>query len=123
MDLEKDERVILDDGPLGFRKKLTLTNKRLITQEGKGFLSVKWNKVEEIPINDIAEAYTEVGSFIALSTMVLKLKNGQTKESKLKLSDSQIMGASLSQDMGTNMEMRVKFVTDRWVSAINQLIK
>lgn len=121
--MKKDERVILDDGPLGFRKKLTLTNKRLITQEGKWFLSVKWNKVEEIPINDIAEAYTEVGSFIALSTMVLKLKNGQTKEFKLKLSDSQIMGASLSQDMSTNMEMRVKFVTDRWVSAINQLIK
>jgi hypothetical protein len=123
MDLEGDERLVLDDGPLGFRKKLTLTNKRLIVQEGKGLLSVKWHKTEEIPMRDIAEAYVDVGSFIALSTLVLRLKNGQTREFKLKLSDSQMLGASMSSDMGTSVEMRVKFVTDRWVTAINQLIK
>jgi len=48
MELEKDEHVILDDGTLGFRKKLTLTNQRLIVQKGKGFFKVSWKKEEEM---------------------------------------------------------------------------
>lgn len=121
MVLERGEKIVLDDGALGFGKKLTLTNKRLIVQEGEGFLRVKWK--EEIPIKDISEAYAEVGSFTALSTLMLKLKNGATKEFHLKLSDTQMLGSSLATDMGTDMAMRVKFIVDRWVTAINHLIK
>lgn len=123
MELEKDEKIVLDKGALGFRKKLTLTNKRLIVQEGKGLLSVKWKIAEEIPIREISEAYAEVGSFTAMSTLMLKLKNGATKEFHLKLNDSQMLGSFLSTDMGTDLPMRMKFVVDRWVTAINHLIK
>ena len=47
------EEIVLDDGQLGFRKKLTLTNKRLIIQKCKGVFSVSWEQESEIPLEEI----------------------------------------------------------------------
>jgi len=122
MELDKDENIILDDGNLGFRKKLTLTNNRLIILKGKGLFKVSWKKEEEILIEEIEEAYAHVDSFTSLSVMKLRMKNGKTKDIRFKLSDSQMVGASLG-DVGGAIPMKVKSITDRWVNAINKLIK
>lgn len=120
MELGKDERIILDDGTLGFRKRLTLTNKRLIILKGKGFFKVTWKKEEEISIEEIEEAYAHVDSFTSMSVMKLRLKNGRTKDIRFKLSDSQMVGGMLG-DPNTALPMKVKSITDRWVNVINSL--
>jgi hypothetical protein len=71
----------------------------------------------------LASGRAEVESFTAVSTLVLKLKNGAANELHLKLSDTQALASSMSADMGTDLAMRMKFVVDRWVTAINHLIK
>lgn len=53
LELKKDEHIILDGGTLGFRKKLTLANQRLIIQKAKGFFKVSWKKEDEIPLKEI----------------------------------------------------------------------
>ena len=122
MKLGKDEKIILDDGNLGFRKKLTLTNERLVTQKGKGVFRVTWGIEDDISLSDIEEAYADVESFSAMSTMRLRLKNNKISEFRFKLSDTQALGSAMSTDMGTDMAMRVKFLTDRWLQAINHAI-
>src|SRR4030067_3532635 len=114
------EQIVLDNGSLGFRKKLTLTNKRLIIQTGRGFFSVTWEQEDEIPLQEIEEAYVEPGgAFITLSRAMLKMKNRGDIELGLKLSDSQMLGTTLATDELTDMTLRMKTVNDRWVTAIN----
>jgi rRNA maturation endonuclease Nob1 len=120
MKLLEGEQIVLDDGPLGFRKKLTLTNKRLIIQKGKGLFNVYWAQESEIPLEEIEEAYVEPGGvFFTMSTAMLKMKNQQSIELGLKLSDSQMLGSTLASDDLTDMNLRMKTVNDRWVNAIN----
>lgn len=120
MELEADEEIILDDGPLGFRRKLMLTNKRLIVQKKQGVFTTKWVQEEEIPLDEIEEAYVEPGgAFVALSTAMLKMINQEPIELGLKLSDSQMLGTTLAGDQLTDMTIRMKTLNDRWVNAIN----
>jgi hypothetical protein len=121
MQLVPGENIVLDDGPLGFRKKLTLTNKRLIIQKGKGLFNVTWEIESTIKLDDIEEAYVEPGgAFMVLSKAMLKLKNShEPLELGLKLSDTQMLGTSLAGDELTDMSVRMKTVNDRWVNAIN----
>jgi hypothetical protein len=118
--LDEDEKIILDDGPVGYRRKLTLTNKRLIFLKKKGVLTTSWVQEDEIPLEEIEEAYVEPGgAFFSLSTAWLKMKNQEPIELGLKLSDSQMLGTTLASDQTTDMTLRIKTVNDRWVNAIN----
>jgi len=117
MELEKDEHIILNDGILGrtwivFWKKLTRTNKRLIVQKGKGFFKVSWKIEEEIPLEEIEEAYHHVHSFTNMSELKLTLKNDRTKDVRFRLGDSR-----------TYLSLNVKSITDRWVHAINGALR
>ena len=125
MELEKDEKIILDDGPAGYRTKLTLTNKRLITQHKKGLFKTSWIQESEVFLDDIKEAYVKPGGvFDTMSTAMLKMKNGEDIQFTLNLSGSQTIGSSFAGDMLTDMNLRVKTLNDRWVNAINnQIIK
>lgn len=123
MELEKDENIILDDGPLGFRRKLTLTNKRLIIQKGEGLFRVTWKQESEIPLAEIEEAYLVADSFSALSSIKLRMKNGESVDLQLKLGDTQALGASLAADTLTDMAVRMKILNDRWISAINNRLR
>lgn len=122
MDLESDEYIVLDDGTLGFRAILTLTNKRLIIQQGKGLFKVTWGKEKEILLKEIEEAYAHLESFTSMSVMKLRLRNGRTEDIRFKLRDSEMIGASLG-DPSVGIPMKVKSITDRWVNAINNQIK
>ena len=118
MDLEQDEHIVLDDGTLGYKKKITLTNKRLIIQKGGGLFKGTCKKEKEIPLVDIEEAYVHVESSTSMSIMKLRLKSGNTEDIQFKLRDSEMAGASLG-DPNVTMPMKVKSITDRWVNAIN----
>jgi hypothetical protein len=58
MELSEGEEVVLDDGYVGYRQKLTLTNKRLVYRKKEGMFKTTWNVTEEIPLEQIEEAYT-----------------------------------------------------------------
>jgi len=119
MKLLEGEKVVLDDGYVGYKKKLTLTNKRLVYVRGEGFLSTKWKLDEEIPLEQIEEAYTQTqGGLTQMSKAILKMKNGETRELRVS-GGSGDLGSLLAADMATDMAVRTKTLSDRWVNAIN----
>ena len=120
MKLSEGERVVLDDGSVGFRRKLTLTNKRLIFQKKKGFISTSWVQDDEIPLDKIEEAYVEIVSkFSGKSAAMLRMKNGESIELGLKLTDSEVFGADFGGEGLAGMNLRLKMKNDRWVNEIN----
>jgi len=44
VNLERDEKIVLDNGPLGLGKKLTLTNKHLLIHKDEGVFDVETRK-------------------------------------------------------------------------------
>lgn len=119
MKLEKDEHKILSEYTLGFRKKLTLTNKRLIVQQGEGFFRITWKNETEIPLEEIVEACSDGESPTSFNVMKLRLKNGDTREIHFMPKDSEIMKQPTD---STAVQTRVKSITDRWVNEVNSLI-
>lgn len=47
------------------------------------------------------------------------MKNGESIDLQLKLSDTQALGASLAVGTLTDIAVRMKILNDRWISAIN----
>jgi len=119
MELEEDENVLLDGGPLGYRKKLILTNKRLLVHKGKGFFNVTWKIENEIPLSKIEEATEDMDTFTSYSRLVLKMKNKEKMNFGFKLTDSQML--SSFGDTST-MNLKIKAITDKYVTAINHQI-
>ena len=121
MELEEDENVILDDGFWGSKKKLVLTNKRLLVQNGNGIFRLRWKTENEIPLNEIEEAYGMMDTFTSLSSLILKLKNNEKMHFIFRLIDSQML--SLVEDAGTLIPMKTRAITDKYVTAINHQIQ
>jgi hypothetical protein len=119
MKLREGEQVVLDDGYLGFRRKLTLTNQRLIFWRKHGFFGTSWAQEEEIPLAEIEEAYAEPYGPFGWSTAMLKMKNGESIELGLKLPDSQSFMPDLAGERLSGMHQRLKTINDTWVGAIN----
>ena len=111
--------MVLSEYSLGFKKKMTLTNKRLIVQQGEGFFRVTWKNEAEIPLEEIEEANAHVESSTSLSTMKLRLKNGNTKDIRFKPPESEMTDRAIDK---TAMLTKVKAITERWVNAITSLI-
>ena len=121
MELEEDEEVVLDNGIFGSMERLVLTNKRLLLQTGTlYFFRVSWETQHEIPLSDIEEAYAEMGDFLSLSTLNVRLKNKEVICFSFKLKGSQMLAT-----MGNHgiMITKVKAITDEYVTAINNRIK
>ena len=121
MELEEDENVILDEGFWGYRKKLVLTNKRLLVQKGKGLFRLTWKIENEIPLGEIEEAYGMMETFTSLSLLILKLKNKEQVHFNFRLTDSQM--PSLMGGAGALIPMEAKAITDKYVTAINHQIQ
>ena len=118
MELEEDEDVILDEGIFGFRKKLLLTNKRIIVQKAKGLFSVTWKTENEIPLSEIEEATEWMDPLSSQSSMILKLKNKEKIYFNFKLTDSEI-AVSMLGETGSTLSIKSKAITDKYVTAIN----
>jgi hypothetical protein len=124
MKLKRDEKVIMDNGPLGLKKKLTLTNKRLIFQKDEGIFNVKWNQEKVIPLNNIEDVYLETKAFTGKSSMKVKLKKGKRFELSLSLGDSWLLNDSSEDKMEKEKSTQLKMLHYRWVKAItNQLMR
>jgi hypothetical protein len=119
MKLREGEQIVLDDGYLGFRRKLTLTNQRLIFWKKHGFFMTSWAQEEEIPLTEIEEAQIEPSGAFELSTAMLKMKNDQSIELVLKLPESQSFEAHMVGEKLSGMHQRLKTIKDSWVDAIN----
>jgi hypothetical protein len=124
MKLLEGEKVVLDDGYVGYRQKLTLTNKRLVYSKKEGFFTTTWNMTEEIPLEQIEEAYTHTtGSLTQVSSAMLRMKNGETRELKVGPGGGDALGTLLAPDMTTDAAIRTKTLCDKWVNAINQQLR
>jgi hypothetical protein len=119
MKLREGEQVVLDYGYLGFRRKLTLTNQRLIFWRKHGFFRTSWAQEEEIPLAEIEEAYAEPYGPFGWSTVMLKMKNGESVELGLTLPDSEPFMSDLQGESISSMHQRLKVIKDRWADAIN----
>lgn len=124
MKLKRDESIILDNGPLGLKKKLTLTNKRLIIQKDEGVFTTQWKKEKSISLKTIEDIYLETKNQTGLSSMKIKLKNGKNFDVSLSLSDSWLISDSPENNLDKEKATQMKMLNYRWVKAItNQLIK
>jgi len=121
VELEEGETVILDEGPIGFRKKLVLTNKRLFVYKGKGVFSVKWMIEDGIPLNEVEEATEEMDTFTSYSHLIVKMKNKEKLTFTFGLTDSQMLSASIG-DTSNEITIKVKAITDKYMAAINHQI-
>ena len=122
-ELLEGEIVVLDDGYVGYKRKLTLTNKRLIYTRGEGLFRTTWKLDEEIPLEQIEEAYTHTkGGLTQMSSAMLKMKDGKTRALKVSGGSSDL-GSLLAADMATDMAVRTKTLCDKWVNAINQQLR
>jgi hypothetical protein len=124
MKLKRDEDLIMDNGPLGLKKKLTLTNKRLIIQKDEGVFKVNWKQEKVISLDSIEDIYLETKGFSGLSSMKIKMKKGKAIELSLSLGDSWLIDDSSESKLNKDKSEQLKMLNYRWVRAItNQLIK
>ena len=122
--LLEGEKVVLDDGYVGYRQKLTLTNKRLVYKKKEGVFKTKWIMIKDIPLDQIEEAYTHTtGGFSQSSSAMLKMKDEKILELKVEMGSGDALGMLTSSDMGTDMAVRTKTLCDKWVNAINQQLR
>ena len=124
MILQSDEKIVLDDGTVMNGKKMTLTNKRLIFSKKAGWFSADWVSVDEIPLDDIEEAYTHSGGILVQSSSaMLKMKDGTVREFNVAFGGADALGNMLSFDMASDMAIRTKALSDKVVNAINQQLR
>ena len=122
--LGEEEKIVLDNGYVGYRQKLTLTNKRLVYKKKEGVFKTKWNMTKEIPLEQIEEAYTHTtGGFSQKSYAKLRMKNGKITELNVEPGTGDALGMLGAADMGTELAIRTKTVCDKWVNAINQQLR
>lgn len=114
--LEKDERIILDEAKIAFRDKIILTNKRLVILSPKGFLSSTFVKSYEIPLSEILEAQIDISGFTGNSKMILKMRDSGQKEFRFD------PGAVATFSGTTQSALVLNAITDKWVNAINRAI-
>ncbi len=124
MKLKRDENLIMDNGPLGLKKKLMLTNKRLIIQKDEGVFNVDWKQEKVISLNSIEDIYLETKGFSGLSSMKIKMKKGKSIELSLSLGDSWLIDDTSETKLDKDKSEQLKMLNYRWVRAItNQLMK
>jgi len=115
--LLEGENVILEE--VRFSQKLILTNMRLMILEKKGFFINSFNMEKEIPLEQIEEAYVEPSGAFGWSSVIVKMKKGESFNLGLKLPDSQAFAADFGGEGLAGMHQRLKAINDSWANAIN----
>ncbi len=108
MHLEPKETILIENGFLGFRNRLTLTNKRLIFEEGSGYFLTVWKQYHHVLLDAIEEAFVDRDAFF-VDTVNLKLKDGPVMKIRFQI-DAKSNGVYES-------------TPERLVTAINQHLK
>ena len=124
MELLEGEKIVLNDGYVGYKQKLTLTNKRLIYSKKEGLLKTTWNMTEEIPLEQIKEAYTHTSEGLAQSSSAnLRMKDGKIRELNINIGSDDAQGTFSAVEIATDMAVRPKTLCDKWVNTINQQLR
>ena len=105
MKLEQDEQLILDNKFPKSKRRLVLTDKRLLVQDKKETIS-------EIFLNQIKEARGVVDSLTSCSSLILNMKDGE----QIQVTFEIISG-------GHVIPEESKKITDNFLMAINNQIK
>lgn len=69
LELSSGENIILEDGNIGWNRKLVLTNKRLVFLQGKGVFKKTFSVESEIPLDTIQEACMHSDTCISTSDL------------------------------------------------------
>ena len=110
MNLEKGEKLLLNEGKIGWHKTLGVTNKRL--------LFLKKDAIErEIMLSDILEVYPKTQGFTGLTQLAIKYTDGDEETIVFKTGDSDLLfgGLNYAESNATNM-------ANRYVNLINRVM-
>lgn len=111
MGLKLEEKVILDDSFPSSRKKLVLTEKRLVVYGKKGTFD-EWKIVNEFFLNEINETYCVTDVLTSQPSLILKLRNNE-----------QLMFTFGFFSGGIINSVDSKKIADKYLTAINHEIK
>jgi hypothetical protein len=118
--LPAGERVILKEADIGkrvLRRKLLLTNSRLLVFEGEGMFGPKYVQTQECPIDQIEEAYPHVSNDECY--LRIRTKDGKIWECQFTPLTLLRMGLEASANAALVGQLAI---TSRWVNAINMLL-
>jgi len=120
MELKRNETLILDNIVWDSNKKLVLTNKRLLVYSKKSnTFSHNWELHTEIALEDIQDSYGMLDVFTNLSSLVIKLKNGDVLQFTFRTVDSQ---ESQLADPNSSISKQSKETMEKYLKAIIQQI-
>ncbi|MGD6851907.1 MAG: hypothetical protein ACQCN6_07615 [Candidatus Bathyarchaeia archaeon] len=114
MNLENEETLIMANNLLGSRNRVSLTSKRLVFEEGNGYLLIFWKQYHQLLLEDIEEASVDKDSFI-VDSIKIKLKNGANMRVQFKLPDSETLYPDPELDEFCS-------IAERWAHAINRQV-
>jgi hypothetical protein len=118
--LEVGERIVLRDAEIGLRRRLLLTNRRLIAFQGEGVINPKYAIIQQCPIDQIDDAWADVDR-LKQCWFKIRTKDSQEWECRFDARSSllDMVGPQLGEDTAL---VRQVVITNRWVNAINRLI-
>jgi hypothetical protein len=99
---------------LGIHNRVSLTSKRLVFEEGSGYLLVFWKQYHQLLIEDIEEAFVDRDCFI-MDCIKIKLRNGASMRVQFKLADGEALCADPELDQYCS-------IAERWAHAINEQV-
>jgi len=103
---------------------VTLTNTRLVFQKKKGLFNPYFMVEEEILLEQIEEAYTHTeGGLTQSSSAKLRMKNGEMRDLNVSFGGGDGLASLFAAGMATDMALRSKTASDKWVNAINQQLR
>lgn len=111
MALKLEEKVILDNSFPSSRKKLVLTDKRLVVYGKKGTFD-EWKIVNEIFLDEVKETYGVTDVLTSQPILILKLRN-----------DEQLMFTFGIFSGGIINSVDSKKIADKYLTAINHQLK
>ena len=111
MVLKLKEKVILDNSFPSSRKKLVLTDKRLVVYGKKGTFD-EWKIVNEIFLDEIKDTYGVTDVLTSQPSLILRLRN-----------DEQLMFTFGFYSGGIINSFDSKKIADKYLTAINHQIK
>jgi hypothetical protein len=112
LNLAPQETLIMTNSLPGIHNRISLTNKRLVFEEGNGYFSISWKQYYQLLLSNIEEASVNADSGI-MDSITIKLKDGIIMRVQFKLADSHNLYLSPEIDQFAS-------TPERWAQAINE---
>lgn len=110
MNLEAEEHIILNEGKLGWRKTLALTNQRLLFLNNDAV-------EDEIALADVAEAYPDTQGFTNLTQLKIKMRRGGDRAVIFKSGGAKLLFGGMDY-----ADQNARSMSNRYASAIMRAV-